>query len=75
MKKGLKWKGCEIETFASRLSNSCQKCQKSGCFNCNAYFFLLSQLEESDLQYQYSNDCLWQIYTETNKFKFELEKG
>ena len=49
---------------------------KSGCFNHKAYFFVLSQLEESesDLKYQYSNDCFWWIYTETKEFKFELEK-
>ena len=49
---------------------------KSGCFNHKAYFFVLPQLEESesDLKYQYSNDCFWWIYTETKEFKFELEK-
>ena len=68
--------GCEIGKFASRMYNSCQKCEKKGCFICKAYFFVLSQLEESesDLQYQYSNDCLSRISTETNEFKFELEK-
>ena len=66
----------EIGKSASRMYNFCQKCEKSGCFNCKAYFFVLSQLEDSEstLQYQYSNDCFWRIYTETKEFKFDLEK-
>ena len=68
--------GCEIGKFTSIMYNSCQKCDKKGCFICKAYFFVLSQLEESesDLQYQYSNDYLWRISTEANESKFDLEK-
>ena len=67
---------CEIEKFASRMYNSCQKFEESGCFDCKVYFFVSWQLEESesDLQYHYFNICLWRIYTETNEFEFELEK-
>ena len=44
--------GCEIGKFASRMYNSCQNCEKKGCFICKAYFFVLSQLEESESDLQ-----------------------
>ena len=44
---------------------------KSGLFlYLQGILFCLSQLEESDMQYQYSNDSLWRIYTEANEFEF-----
>ena len=51
----------EVGKFVSKMRNSCQQCEKSTCFNCKAYFFVLSQLEKTDLQYRFSNECLLQI--------------
>ena len=68
--------GAKLESLLAECITLVRTVKKKGCFICKAYFFVLSQLEESesDLQYQYSNDCLWRISTETNEFKFELEK-
>ena len=68
--------GAKLESLLAECITLVRNVIKKGCFICKAYFFVLSQLEESeiDLQYQYSNDYLWRISTETNEFKFDLEK-
>ena len=81
MKKGLTYFVTDANfgaklNFARRMCSACQKCEKSGCINCKAYFFDLFQPEEceSDLHCQNSNDYLWRMYTETNECKSYLEK-